>query len=1746
MQLKSGRSERVKEFFRNRGKLFWIPIFVLAVAGLGFGVYSAVRAITSAGDATTISVANNYRGYTYNSNAIYYGVNEDISWQPWSTRWYNVNGNDAMCLQASRSTPTGSGTASLNTTDVKQVMLATVPSYSAASVAAGGPNYYDLFAAQYNWSSKTSAITNLMTRDTNIKYSSDDSRARTNDSGEEIVKYTDYYYGCNSYYSTGCNQSLAGSLVDSRDAIFAIGHMAASGIYDGDTTGYYALSSDDVAVVKGVVTDINTWFSNNYPNAAAEYESYTTWVDTTHQTVGWLEYKGTPPPPNPTRIRICKKSTSGTLLPNATFKLNLSSAVYYTTGSDGCTDWIEVDATSIYYNETTAPSGYVLYPDEQTCTVTTENADNTCWARDNELTPTAYIKIKKVASPNSSVTYAGLTVQGTVFSVKSGSTEVATITIGSDGTGTTTTALPIGTYIIQEKSATTGFSANSTTMSVTLDSSNTASNPATVDMTGNPFKNDVIKGKISLTTTGYELNSEGGSAPRNLGGVYFTAVNKADPSITYTIGPTASNGSATSPDMVYGTYTVTENRGNANAAYDLISFEVTVNGTSTYSQGTKEDTIPDHPSLATDARNSKSTVSSPSKDIEISATASVTDHITCSGLISGASYRISGELWDGSSLVNTATETFTADSSGGCTTINSNTGDMVFPNFDSYDHRGHTLGIKQRLYKNNGTSGDWVLIAVHNANLQDTREQVKVKNIELSTLATSTRSQDSKKIAAGRVTVNDAVSITGLSNGKSYVIEGVLKDSSNHTVATASNNYSMVSATGATVTDTLSFTFDSTPYVGGDLTVYITLKDSGGTTLAEHSASDGSETVSVLTPVIGTTAINGRDVSLNEHELEVGATTIQDTVTYTGLVSGDIYTIKGEVHKLNSDGTAGSAVISSATKSFTATGEDNHTGETITFDIDTIASCATDNKLILPCKFVVFEYIYFGSNTSPFAKHEDAGDTNQILSVKEPTLATAASDIQNNTKFLPIGTTTVIDSVTYTNLMPGQTYILRGELFDRAAASSTDSPVATAIESFPAASTSGTITIDSFSTFDSTLHYDHTLGENQKKFVVFQKLYFGDVELASHTDADDENQIVQLAPPKIHTNATYKLDEGKLLGVGDVTMKDYIDYEGLVEGEWYMVVGSIIDPETGQPLEIDDEFVENSKTFKADAKGKGTVALEINLNTVPLQGRSFVVYERLYRSQAKHGDGRLLDSHEEALDEGDQTIAVKVARIGTLAKDKADEDNVIDHEKNQTIVDTVEFDGLLMDEEYTLYGYLWDKTNNRPLLDADGKRIDAYATFTTPTKKDNGTLEDIMEFPVDAENLPGVEIVVFEYLFKGDKSAVPIGDDGYPDVEQKITKHDDVDSPSQTIRVSMRVGTQAVDAYDNDQTVGVGKAEIIDNLKYEGVTIGKKYKAKGWLVFKDDPTKKIQSVEVTYTDSCAAPEGEEPEGDDTEPEEGGEEPGEMEGSDEESEEPTECVITREVTYHDIEGEAIFVAGSEGFEETTGSIPITFEIDTRELIGKKVVVFEELYLINDDETEELVAEHKDINDDDQTVTVATPKIRTTATDKADGDQELLYDADVIILDKVEYEGLVAGTKYTLKGQLVDKATGKRISGGLTEVTVTFIPTRDSGYEELEFAINTTGLTGKELVVFEELYIDEYTEPEDKITEHKDLNDKAQTVNVKVDKPNTGLFTRGIEGAVEAGIIVLTGGFFIIGSVVFVSKKRKKLHGTINFE
>ncbi|MBD7949378.1 VaFE repeat-containing surface-anchored protein, partial [Oerskovia rustica] len=138
----------------------------------------------------------------------------------------------------------------------------------------------------------------------------------------------------------------------------------------------------------------------------------------------------------------------------------------------------------------------------------------------------------------------------------------------------------------------------------------------------------------------------------------------------------------------------------------------------------------------------------------------------------------------------------------------------------------------------------------------------------------------------------------------------------------------------------------------------------------------------------------------------------------------------------------------------------------------------------------------------------------------------------------------------------------------------------------------------------------------------------------------------------------------------------------------------------------------------------------------------------------------------------------------------------------------------------------------------------------------------------------------------------------------------------------------------------------------------------------------------------------------------------------------------------------------------------------------------------------IAEHTDINSEPQTVHIdtppapPTPTVATTALDKADGDHTLPADGGTIT-DTVTYTGLTPGTKYTLNGELMNKATGK--STGIT-ATATFTPTTADGTTTLDFTV-PAGHSGTDLVVFETIL-----NATVKIAEHTDINSEPQTVHI----------------------------------------------------
>ncbi|MBY0109105.1 VaFE repeat-containing surface-anchored protein, partial [Clostridioides difficile] len=189
----------------------------------------------------------------------------------------------------------------------------------------------------------------------------------------------------------------------------------------------------------------------------------------------------------------------------------------------------------------------------------------------------------------------------------------------------------------------------------------------------------------------------------------------------------------------------------------------------------------------------------------------------------------------------------------------------------------------------------------------------------------------------------------------------------------------------------------------------------------------------------------------------------------------------------------------------------------------------------------------------------------------------------------------------------------------------------------------------------------------------------------------------------------------------------------------------------------------------------------------------------------------------------------------------------------------------------------------------------------------------------------------------------------------------------------------------------------------------------------------------------------------------------------------------------------FVADDEAMK-----VEIAYTFNASALGGKNLVTFEELYDLSNPEEPVKVAEHKDIDDDGQTVLITERiiKIHTIATDK-DGKKEIEAGKDVTIVDTVKLEGLEVGTKYQLVGWQMLKEENAELIINNKHVENDYIFTADSETMEvkIEFTFDASTLGGKQLVTFEELYDLSNPDKPIKVTEHNDIEDDGQTVAIK---------------------------------------------------
>lgn len=808
------------------------------------------------------------------------------------------------------------------------------------------------------------------------------------------------------------------------------------------------------------------------------------------------------------------------------------------------------------------------------------------------------------------------------------------------------------------------------------------------------------------------------------------------------------------------------------------------------------------PSIKTTAKSSQAGHEG-DKNVVRDTTATVKDTVEYKNLVPGKEYTLIGKMMDkatGNALLKadgsevTGKATFTPESSNGTATVEIT--------FDCADLDGHSLVAFEKLYRGETT------IASHE-DIDDVDQTVKVDTPLVETTATSSQAGhdgDKNIVRDTEATLTDTVEYKGLVTGKEYTFTGTVIDKVTGKALLNADGSEVTASKTIKAADTygtveLEFTLNCASLDGHELVVFEKIYQDGKEIGSHEDLNDGDQTVTVISPELATTAIDGIDGDKNvvkDPEAEV-----TDTVEYKGLVTGKEYKITGTIM----DKATGNPYIDPSTgKEITGettfTPDDTYGTVDVKFAFD--ASLLDENS-----QLVVFEKI--SRNGEEIGGHEDIDDEAQAVSIVVPEIHTNAADgLDGDKEVIADHKATVVDSISYDNLVPGKEYKVSGTLMvketGKALLDADGNPI-TASTTFTPEKPNGSV--------DVVFEFDADLLAG-KKLVAFEKLLRNGIEITFHEDIDDEDQTVEVVPPEVGTTATDTADGDKHMSADpESSITDEIAYKNLIPGDEYQVAGILMDKATGLPLLSGEGApaipAEDLQKFTDDLKaacglGSGNVsAIEVDGKAFG-EGHEVKLVAGKYEWSDDNGSGQYLEKTDDGwklVEFSDSADMSNSKEIGTYTDDQ--------------VKLTKDTPVLPLNPDYEAIAKVMQENPDIVSCLSIQKK-----TFTP--EEQSGTVS--MDFPINSIYNEDTETVVFEFLFKG---------------SELIANESDIQNEGQTVEiVTPKLSTTATDKTDGDHTLLPSReATVVDHVEYTDLIPGKEYTIEGVLMDKSTGTELI-------------------------------------------------------------------------------------------------------------------------------------------------------------------------------------------------------------------------------------------------------------------------------------------------------------------
>lgn len=808
------------------------------------------------------------------------------------------------------------------------------------------------------------------------------------------------------------------------------------------------------------------------------------------------------------------------------------------------------------------------------------------------------------------------------------------------------------------------------------------------------------------------------------------------------------------------------------------------------------------PSIKTTAKSSQAGHEN-SDNVVRDTTATVKDTVEYKNLVPGKEYTLIGKMMDkatGTTLLKadgteaTGKATFTPETANGTATVEIT--------FDCADLDDHSLVAFEKLYRGETT------IASHE-DIDDVDQTVKVDTPLVETTATSSQAGhdgDKNIVRDTEATLTDTVEYKGLVTGKEYTFTGTVIDKVTGKALLNADGSEVTASKTIKAADTygtveLEFTLNCASLDGHELVVFEKIYQDGKEIGSHEDLNDGDQTVTVISPELATTAIDGIDGDKNvvkDPEAEV-----TDTVEYKGLVTGKEYKITGTIM----DKATGNPYIDPSTGK-EITGETTFTPDDTYGTVD-VKFAFDASQLDENSQLVVFEKI--SRNGEEIGGHEDIDDEAQAVSIVVPEIHTNAADgLDGDKEVIADHKASVVDTVSYDNLVPGKEYKVSGTLMVKETGEAlldVDGNPVTASTTFTPEKPKGSV--------DVVFEFDADLLAG-KKLVAFEKLYRNQIEITVHEDIDDEDQTTTVVPPQIGTTATDTADGDKHMAADpESSITDEIQYKNLVPGDEYQVAGILMDKATGLPLLSGEGAsaisAEDLQKFADDLKA----ACELDsgdVSAIEIDGKAFgdghevKLVAGKYEWSDDNGSGQYLEKTDDGwklVEFSDSADMSNSKEIGTYTDDQ--------------VKLTKDTPVLPLNPDYEAIAKVMQENPDIVSCLSIQKK-----TFTP--EEQSGTVS--MDFPINSIYNEDTETVVFEFLFKG---------------SELIANESDIQNEGQTVEiVTPKLSTTATDKTDGDHTLLPSReATVVDHVEYTDLIPGKEYTIEGVLMDKATGTELI-------------------------------------------------------------------------------------------------------------------------------------------------------------------------------------------------------------------------------------------------------------------------------------------------------------------